>query len=127
MVPVSFGRTVTGGVLPLGVITSCDQPIWDNLPLVATECDGSSRPSKQTGAPQRHRSGRADCGASGIATPPTANAMALRRSFPVYLWLQTPLRREMRCRGTSRGVSNSDDLEPRHFDVILVLGYDRYP
>jgi len=49
MVPVSFGRTVTGGVLPLGVITSCDQPIWDNLPLVATECDGSSRPSKQTG------------------------------------------------------------------------------
>jgi hypothetical protein len=26
----------------------CDQPICDNLPLVATECDGSTRPSKQT-------------------------------------------------------------------------------
>jgi hypothetical protein len=33
--------------------------------------------------------------------------------------------KEMRCVGTSRGGSNSDDLEPGHFDVILVLRHDR--
>jgi hypothetical protein len=43
----------------------------------------------------------------------------------VDLSFESVLRHETRCRGTSRGSSHSDDLEPGHLDVILVLGHDR--
>ncbi len=60
---------------------------------------------------------------SGLRRPVSAS----RRAPNADLSSSRPFRREMRCRGTSRGSSNSDDLEPGHFDVTLVLGHERYP
>jgi hypothetical protein len=45
---VTHGRTLSETVSALLRITPCDQPICDSLRLVATECDGSDRSSRQT-------------------------------------------------------------------------------
>jgi hypothetical protein len=44
-IPVSFGSRLSEGVLPIDVITGFDQLICDNLPLVTTGWDGTTRPT----------------------------------------------------------------------------------
>jgi len=47
-ISVSFGRTLSENSLTPFRTTPCVQQMCENLPLVATECDGSKRPSEQT-------------------------------------------------------------------------------